>query len=130
MEKSIVFFDGVCNLCTSSVQFILRYDTKDRFRFSSLQGKYAESLITDPALKSADSIILYKNNTFYTRSSAVLRIAAELRFPVNLLAVFIVVPGFIRNAVYNLIAAKRYKWFGKKEVCWLPDEKLNSKFIE
>lgn len=129
MEKDLVFFDGVCNLCASSVQWIIRHDKRNCFRFTSLQGVFAEQNIKDPVLKKTDSILLLHNGIYYTKSTAALMIARRLRFPVSLLSVFLLIPAFLRNPVYDLIARKRYVWFGKKETCWLPDEGLKAKFI-
>jgi len=129
MEKDLVFFDGVCNLCASSVQWIIRHDKGNHFRFTSLQGVYAAQNIQDPVLRKTDSIILQHKGKYFVKSTAVLMIARKLRFPLNLLSVFLLIPSFLRNPVYDLIARKRYNWFGKKESCWLPDENLKAKFI-
>jgi len=129
MNQSVVFFDGVCNLCTGSVQFILQHDKKKRLMFSSLQSDFAVRELSGLHLKSLGSIVFKHNGKFYTRSTAALRIALKLAFPVNLLYVFMLVPPFIRNMVYDYIAKNRYKWFGKKEACWLPTPELKSRFI-
>ncbi len=130
MNQSIVFFDGVCNLCSGSVQFIIRHDKRNKFRFSSLQGDLASKTLSGNAIKHLDSIVLRQNNKLYTRSTAALKIAAGLSFPINLLYIFIIVPPFIRNFVYDYIAKNRYRWFGKMEACWLPSPELKSKFID
>ena len=130
MEHAIVFFDGVCNLCSASVQFIIKHDKRDRFRFASLQSDIASVHLKGTDHKNLDSIVLKDGDKIYTRSSAALRIASKLSFPVSLLYAFMVVPPFIRNFVYERIAANRYKWFGKKEACWLPTPDLKSKFID
>jgi predicted DCC family thiol-disulfide oxidoreductase YuxK len=129
MDKDLVFFDGVCNLCASSVQWIIRRDKQNRFRFTSLQGEYAAQNIQDPVLKKTDSIILLHNGHYFVKSTAVLMIARKLSFPYNLFSVFLIVPAFLRDPVYDLVARKRYNWFGKKQTCWLPDEGLKAKFI-
>lgn len=129
MEKDLVFFDGVCNLCASSVQWIIRHDKGNHFRFTSLQGVYAAQNIQDPVLKKTDSIMLLHKGNFFVKSTAVLMIARKLRFPFGLLSVFLVIPAFLRDAVYDLVARKRYKWFGRKQTCWLPDDRLKAKFI-
>jgi predicted DCC family thiol-disulfide oxidoreductase YuxK len=130
MEHTIVFFDGVCNLCSGSVQFIIRHDKHDRFRFASLQSDIAAMHLKGTQHANLDSIVLKDGDKIYTRSSAALRIASKLPFPVSLLYAFMIVPRFIRDFVYDRIAANRYKWFGKKEACWLPTPELRSKFID
>jgi predicted DCC family thiol-disulfide oxidoreductase YuxK len=112
------------------VQFIIRYDRHNRFKFASLQSHFADSELKDKGLKYLDSIVLKENNKIYTRSTAVLRIASKLSFPVNLLVIFLVIPAFIRNPIYQLIANNRYKWFGKKDICWVPTPELRSRFID
>lgn len=132
MVDNLVLFDGVCNLCESSVQFIIRHDPKARFRFASLQSDYAQQLLKERGLqtKKFDSIVLVQNNQLFQRSDAALRIARGLSKGWSLLYVFIVVPRFVRDAVYNMIAANRYHWFGKKDACMIPTPELKSRFIQ
>jgi predicted DCC family thiol-disulfide oxidoreductase YuxK len=129
--EHIVLFDGVCNLCNSSVQFIIRHDSKMQFYFASLQSETGEILLKkhgiDPA--KTDSVIYICKGKAYTRSTAALRIASQLDGPVKLLTVFRIVPRFIRNAVYDWIAANRYKWFGKREHCMIPTKEQLSRFL-
>jgi predicted DCC family thiol-disulfide oxidoreductase YuxK len=128
----VVFFDGVCNLCSESVQFIIKNDRNNVFKFSSLQSEFAQKTLSNKNIKeisNSRTIILLSNNNTYAKSGAVLRIARLLRFPLNLLYIFIIVPPFIRNAVYDYISNNRYRWFGKKQECWIPNETLKSKFI-
>lgn len=129
MNQSIVFFDGVCNLCTGSVQFILRHDKHKRFMFSSLQSEFAAKELSGHDLTDLKSIILKEGDNIYTKSTAALRIASKLSFPVNILYGLMIFPRFIRDFVYNIISRNRYKWFGKKEVCWLPNPELKARFI-
>lgn len=130
MEHPVVFFDGVCNLCSGSVQWVIRHDPGAIFKFTSLQGEYAKKMITDEKLKKVDSVILLENGRFYSRSTAILRIARRLGFPASILYVLIIVPAFIRNWVYDFIARHRYKWYGKMEACWLPTPDLKKRFID
>ncbi len=128
----IVFFDGVCNLCSESVQFIIKNDTNNVFKFSSLQSEFAQKTLISKnitEISNSRTIILLTNNNTYSKSGAVLRIARYLKFPFNLLYIFIIIPPFIRNAVYDFVSKNRYRWFGKKAECWIPDETLKSKFI-
>ncbi|MFP3860851.1 MAG: thiol-disulfide oxidoreductase DCC family protein [Bacteroidales bacterium] len=132
LSKSIIIFDGYCNLCSNSVVFILKNDKKDNFRFTSLQSKYSQSLteIEKNKSKIPNSIILLENGNIYTQSSAALRIAKKLRWPFPLAYALIVVPPFIRNAIYRYIARNRYKWFGKRNTCFIPDQNVDYKFLE
>lgn len=125
-NHGIVLFDGVCNLCNSSVQFIIKRDTKDYFRFDSFQS-YIEKGNSLPI--NEDSIIIIENGQFYSRSTAALRIAKRLNGLWKLLYVFIIVPPFIRNAVYDYIARNRYRWFGKQDSCMMPSSELREKFL-
>ena len=132
-DKSVILFDGVCNLCNSSVNTVLKYDTKNHFMFASLQSDAATKILLHKKLKNnknqLDSIILIENNDVYTKSTAALRVLKRLKFPLNLTYVFIVVPQFIRDFVYDFIAKNRYKWFGKKETCRVPTQEEKSRFL-
>lgn len=127
----IVLFDGVCNLCSDSVQWIIRHDPDEKFVFASIQSKTGSDLIKKYNLPSnVDSVLLFQNNKAYTESSAALHIASQLKGAWKLLSVFLLVPPFIRNLVYRFIAKNRYKWFGKKTECWLPTPELRRRFID
>jgi predicted DCC family thiol-disulfide oxidoreductase YuxK len=131
MTHPVVFFDGVCNLCNASINFIIVRDTNDKFRFAPLQSEYAQRhfLKTSEKLLDIDSIILFENNRFYIKSTAALRIARHLGGFWQLFYAFIIIPPFIRNFIYDIIARNRYRWFGKREQCMIPDEKIRIKFL-
>lgn len=132
VNKKIVLFDGVCNLCSNSVQFILKRDKKNQFLFGSLQGKAGQEYLAKfnlPA-NTFNSFMLVEGDTLYTRSAAALRMLKYVGGGWSLLYAFIIVPKFIRDGVYNLVAKNRYKWFGKKEACWIPTPALKAKFLE
>jgi predicted DCC family thiol-disulfide oxidoreductase YuxK len=131
-NKQLILFDGVCNLCNASVQYVIKHDKKDVFMFAPLQGVTGQFIIKKHQINTAkiDSIILYSSqNGVSYKSSAALKIASKLGFPRNLLGVFLIVPIFVRNWIYNYIAKNRYKWFGKQNECMIPTEKLKSKFL-
>jgi len=131
MQQSIIFFDGVCNLCTESVKFVIKRDTKDRFRFAALQSDHA-SLYLEPGDLAGDepgSVILLEDGKVYKRSAAALRIARHLSGGWPLLYAFILVPPFIRNFVYDQIGKRRYQVWGKQESCMVPTLELKSKFL-
>ena len=131
ISNSVIFFDGVCNLCNASVQFAIEHDEKSIFKFTALQSTYAEKVL--PAfgvnVKKINSIILVENGSLYTKSSAALKIARRLNGLWPLLYVFIVIPKFVRDAIYDVIAKNRYQWWGKQESCWVPTPELKQRFI-
>ena len=131
INHPIIFFDGVCNLCTGSVQFIIKHDPKQYFRFASLQSEIGQQVLKEYNLptKEFGSFILWENGEIYTKSSAALRVTKHLKGLWQALYAFMIIPSFIRNGVYRFIAKNRYQWFGKKEECWIPTEELTSLFI-
>jgi predicted DCC family thiol-disulfide oxidoreductase YuxK len=131
-DNPVILFDGVCNLCNSSVQFVLRRDKKKQFLFGSLQGRYGQQVLNELNMPADDlhSFILKENNAVYTKSTAALRVLKILGGGWKFLYIFIIVPRFIRDGVYGFIARNRYRWFGKKEACWVPTPELKSRFIE
>jgi len=133
-HKKLILFDGVCNLCNSSVQYIIKNDKKNRFMFAPLQSEAGKQIIEKFNIDTTqvDSIILYnpdKDNINY-KSTAALKVASQLGFPTNILSVFLIIPSFISNWVYDYIAKNRYKWYGKKDACMIPTPELKSKFLE
>jgi predicted DCC family thiol-disulfide oxidoreductase YuxK len=115
-NQSIVLFDGVCNLCNSAVRFIIKRDKEKIFKLSPLQSSFSETLNQQFHFKQPDlnSIILIENNRVYYKSTAALRVVKKLSGPIKILYIFIIIPPFIRDAVYLVIAKNRYRWFGKK----------------
>ncbi|TAE35145.1 MAG: thiol-disulfide oxidoreductase DCC family protein [Sphingobacteriales bacterium] len=131
MANKVIFFDGVCNLCSGFVQFIIKLDKKKQFSFAALQSKYAQDALQSHNLNSDElqSVIFIINNKVYTKSDAAIEIAKQLGglwFLVRCLKVF---PLRFRNLVYDFIGKNRYKWFGKKESCMVPSEELKSRFL-
>ena len=129
--KKILLFDGVCNLCNSSVTYVIKRDKKDLFRFAALQETAGQQLIEKYQIDTlkTDSIILIENGKAYTKSTAALRVARHLGGVYPLLYGFMIVPNFIRNWVYDFVARNRYKWYGKKDSCMIPTPELKSKFL-
>ena len=131
--KLIVLFDGVCNFCDDSVQRIIKNDKKDLFRFASLQSEAGQQLTAERGIdtSSIDSIILIDpGNAYYIKSTAALKIAAQMDSFYPILQVFLVLPVGFRDVVYDYVAKNRYKWFGKKEACKIPSPEEQNKFIE
>lgn len=131
-HKKIILFDGVCNLCNSAVQFVIQHDTKDVFRFVAIQSHLGQEIIKYIGIdtKKTDSIILYEPGiAYYYKSNAALQIAQNLGEIFYLVTLFRIIPTGIRNQLYDYIAKKRYKWFGKKESCMIPSPELKAKFL-
>lgn len=130
-NRFIVLFDGVCNLCNSSVNFIIDNDKHNRFRFASLQSEAGQRLLQKFLLEERefDSIVLVCNDNYYIKSDAVLRIVREFSGLWRVLYCFKILPGSFRNYLYDIIAGNRYKWFGKKDSCRIPTPELKEKFL-
>lgn len=132
-DKRLILFDGVCNLCNSSVQYVIKNDKKNTFLFTALQSETGQKIIEKFNIDSSktDSILLYtEEKGISSKSTAAIKIAYSLGFPISLITVFFIVPPFIRNWVYDYIAKNRYKWYGKKESCMIPTPELKSKFLD
>jgi predicted DCC family thiol-disulfide oxidoreductase YuxK len=128
----LILFDGVCNLCSGVVKFIVRRDPKGKFKFASLQSDAGRSILKqfniDPDL--LHSIVVIDNDAALERSDAAIHIATQLGGPWKLLKAFKIVPKFLRDAGYNVVAASRYRIFGKKDTCMIPTPELKERFIE
>ncbi|WP_304198743.1 thiol-disulfide oxidoreductase DCC family protein [Flavobacterium alvei] len=131
-NKKIILFDGVCNLCNSAVQFVIRHDKKDVFRFVALQSDLGQEILKHIAInpKNIDSIILYEPGiAYYYKSQAAIEIARSLGGFWYFGTVFRIIPTPIANQLYDYVAQNRYKWYGKKESCMMPTPELKSKFL-
>lgn len=130
-KYDIILFDGVCNLCNNAVDFVIRRDKKNFFKFGALQDSSTKSILKEYEVNQdyTDSIILIRGNLIFYKSKAALEIAKNLGGLWPLFYVFNVVPSFILDPVYDLIARNRYNWFGKKETCRLPTQEEKQKFL-
>jgi len=130
MER-IILFDGVCNFCNASINFVMDHDPKYRFKFAALQSDFAKEKLAKAGLNTNDfdSVVLIEGDKVYTRSTAALRIARLLSGAWPLMYGFVIVPPIIRNAVYDLVARNRYRWFGKSENCRLPSPEDRARFV-
>ncbi|MGN7476768.1 thiol-disulfide oxidoreductase DCC family protein [Solibacillus silvestris] len=128
--KHIVLFDGECNFCDASVQFIIMRDRKALFQFASLQSDVGAALLKQYEVpENTDSIVFVEDGKYYTESTAALKIARNLSGLWKLFYAFIVVPKPVRDLVYRRIAKNRYKWFGKKQECLLPSPEQRKRFL-
>ncbi|NLR68341.1 thiol-disulfide oxidoreductase DCC family protein [Chitinophaga varians] len=128
----IILFDGVCNLCNGSINFVIRHDRRGHFRFAPLQSDAAATLAATHQIDISQmaSFILVQNGKAYTKSTAALRVARQLPFPWKLLYAGIIFPRFIRDGVYNIIARNRYRWFGRKDSCMVPTPEIKERFLD
>ena len=132
MGKDILLFDGVCNLCNNSINFVIDHDPEEKFKFAALQSEFGQKKLKELNLdpKDFDSIVLLSNNQVHVKSTAALKIAKGLSGGWPMLYAFIILPPFIRHAVYNLIAKNRYKIWGRADQCRVPTAELKQRFIE
>jgi len=129
-QKPIIFFDGVCNLCNGAINFIIDRDKKGYFKFAPLQSKIAKKFVPQSVIENTDSIIYLDSGQLYSKSTAALKIARHLDGPWKGFYAFIIIPKFIRDYFYDLIAKNRYKWFGKRESCRMPTKEIKNRFLE
>lgn len=127
----VTFFDGVCNLCSGAVNFLLDHDRAGRLRFAPLQGPTFAALAGEhPELRGVDSFVLWDGARAHVRSSAALRAAAALGGPWRAFTLLLAVPRPLRDAVYDFVARRRYRWFGRRDACRLPTPELRARFLD
>ena len=125
----VILFDGVCNLCESSVEFVVKRDKRKRFRFAPLQSPLAENLL-DVRRNEADSVVLIQDGRAYYKSTAALLIAKRLDGIWPVFSIFLAVPERLRDAVYDFIGSRRYRVFGKRRDCWIPLGDTADRFLD
>lgn len=130
-SKPIILFDGICNLCDGVVQFVIKHDPENQFLFASLQSEAGQRLLKQYKLpvENFNSFILIQDEKVYSKSTGALKVARQIKGVWSWLYIFIIIPAFIRDAVYAWIAQNRYKWFGKKEACMIPTPELKARFL-
>lgn len=131
-QKDILLFDGVCNLCNNSINFVIDHDPDGQFKFAALQSEFGQKKLRELNLQADDfdSIVLLSNDQIFIKSTAALKVAKKLTGAWPALYAFIIIPPFVRHAVYNLIAKNRYKIWGKTDQCRVPTPELKQRFIE
>lgn len=132
-DKKIILFDGVCNLCNSSIQFVIKRDKDDLFRYAALQSEIGQKLISERNIDTSniDSIILIEPGiAYYTKSDAALHVGKNLKGYRTISSVFNLIPSGLRNIIYDFVARNRYKWYGKKDQCMIPTPELKAKFLD
>lgn len=130
-SQGVILFDGVCNFCNTTINFIIDHDPKQHFRFASLQSDAGQQLLRQhhEPTTDFDSVILLKGGKVFHKSDAALEIALDLGGLWPLLYGFKIVPRFVRNAVYDFVARNRYRWFGRLDACRLPTPELRGRFL-
>jgi predicted DCC family thiol-disulfide oxidoreductase YuxK len=127
----IILFDGVCNLCNSSVQFIMKRDPLAKFQFASLQSEIGQKLLRQHGFnQELNSFVLIENDKVFIKSNAALRVCMNLKGLWRYLSIFRIIPPAIRDYIYVIIAKNRYKWFGKQETCMLPTPDMKRRFLD
>jgi len=132
-NKKIILFDGICNLCNGFIQFVIKNDKKDNFRFVSLQSEYGQKIQNYLGINfyNPKSIILYQPEVaYFQKSEAVIEIIKNFRGFYRLFIVLRIVPVFFTDLIYDIVAKNRYRWFGKKNQCMIPTPELKSKFLD
>ena len=129
---NLVIFDGVCNLCTHSVRFILEHEAKPLFRFAPVQSSAGARLLSKLGLdpENVQTFVVIANGEAYLRSDAAIRIAPHLRGAWRWLGVVRFVPRPLRDWIYDLIARNRYRWFGRTDECMVPTKEIRARFID
>ncbi|MBS4172757.1 thiol-disulfide oxidoreductase DCC family protein [Bacillus sp. FJAT-49736] len=129
--KNIILFDGVCNFCSQSVQFIIKRDPNGIFHFASLQSDIGKELLKQYGVdENIDSFVYVSEGKAYVKSSAALQVCRRLHGFWKWLYIFYFVPAPIRNSMYDFLAKNRYKWFGKMESCMIPSPEIRSRFLD
>lgn len=129
---NIILFDGLCNLCNSSVKFVIKNDQQAKFKFASLQSKQGQRILKNLDLinNTPETFVYIKNNAIYIKSTAALKVMKELGWPCRLFYILILIPTPVRDFVYDVIARMRYRIFGKKESCMIPQFEYQNRFID
>ena len=130
-DKPLILFDGVCNLCNTYVQFVIKRDTQNKFLFASLQSETGQNVLKHFELDTTEfkTLVLLQDNQIYTKSTGALRVLKQLDGILKFSYIFILVPAPIRDLFYNFVAANRYRFFGKKEYCMIPSPELKARFL-
>lgn len=131
-EGAVLLFDGVCNLCNTSVQFILKHEKRSMLKFSAIQSEAGQRLLSQHKIDPVhtNSVILLMDGKVYTESDAVFTTSQFLQFPFNLGKALMIVPKRFRNFLYRKVANNRYRWFGKKDSCMIPTPELKNRFLQ
>ena len=126
----IVFFDGICNLCHHSVRYLIQHDKNKTLKFASLQGENAKKMLQLNDINSLESMVFFDGKKLYKKSTAILKLSTALGGWHKMLLVGYILPQFIRDSLYSLVAKNRYRWFGKQDYCRIPSKDLQDRFLD
>jgi predicted DCC family thiol-disulfide oxidoreductase YuxK len=131
-EKPLILFDGICNFCNGAVNFIIKQDRNNKILFAALQSHAGQQILKQHHLSTSDfkSLLLIYNNKVYQKSSATLKLLSMLPWYWKWTQIFWIIPTFLRNSIYDVIARNRYKWFGRKDKCMIPDATIRNRFLD
>ncbi len=131
INKPVLLFDGVCNMCNATVQRVLLHDRSQKIQFAALQSDAGRQLLAEYGLDKVylDSLVYIEHGKVYTHSTGALRLAKQMGGAYQFLYIFIIVPAFVRDAVYRFVARNRYSWFGRRESCMLPRAEWRERFL-
>ena len=127
----VILFDGKCNFCSSSVEFVIKRNTSSNIVFCQIQSEVGQKLLSEYNLQDlglGSMVLLYHGNA-HIKSTAAIRVAMIMDRPWPLMGLFLIVPSMLRHNIYDWIGRRRYQWYGKKEYCWIPDEDIKSRFL-
>jgi predicted DCC family thiol-disulfide oxidoreductase YuxK len=132
INENIILFDGICNLCNSTVRFIVKRDSKAKFKFASLQSEIGQTILQrfNLPIEEFDSFVYVQGDKYFLKSSAALNVIKELRGFWKVLYAFVILPKPLRDFAYNIIAQTRYKLFGKREICTIPTPEMRQRFLD
>ena len=132
IPDNLILFDGVCNLCSAVVQFVIRHDPAAKFRFAAIQSRVGEEIFESHGLDPADlqTFVFIADGRMFLRSDAAIEVVSRFGGAWSLLRVFRLVPKALRDSIYSLIARNRYRWFGRKEVCMVPTAEIQERFLD
>jgi predicted DCC family thiol-disulfide oxidoreductase YuxK len=132
IPDNLILFDGVCNLCNASVQFVIRHDSEGKFRFAAIQSEIGRETFQSNGLDAADlqTFVLIADGRVFLRSDAAIEVLSRLGGLWKAFAIFRFVPRSARNSIYSFIARNRYRWFGRKDACMVPTPEIRERFLE
>ena len=131
IPNNLVLFDGVCNLCNASVQFVIRHDPQVKFRFAAIQSDLGREIFKGHGLDAADlqTFVLLVEGRMFVRSDAAIEVVSRFGGLWKLFAIFRLVPRAVRDSIYSWVAPNRYRWFGRKEACMVPTPEIQERFL-
>ena len=131
IPDNLILFDGVCNLCSALVQFVIRHDPAAKFRFAPIQSDLGKEIFQSHGLDPSDlqTFVFIADGKLFLRSDAAIEVVSGFGGAWGIFKIFRFVPRSLRNTIYSFIARHRYRWFGRKEVCMIPTAEIKERFL-